>query len=547
MNTPAPPIGDLSPVRDVAKIASAGTSPRMTTGNVMTDSDIRFYFSILLSRLPHILGISIVVAGIALTIAYLMPTVYGASAKILVEPPQIPAEMAKPTVQTHPLEQLQIIQQEITRRENLLELAERLDIFGDAAARLSEGEIVENLRARTEFALVPADTQGATIFSVSFQAREPELSARVVNELVSIILEKNMDMRASKAGDTLEFFDKEVARLARELEAHDEAVLEFRNANINALPDSVEFRRNQLSNLQERMLLLEREESSLRVRRTNLVRIFETTGQVTSNGPVSLEQEMLRDLKRSLSEQLSIFSEDSPKIVALRARIVGLQDEVQKSQSAHKSDGVMSDLDLQLSDIDERLAFIEREKTSITKNLGDLARTIEATPQNETTLNGLERHRANIQAQYTNAVAKLAEASTGEQIEIRAKAGRFTLVEPATPPESRVSPNRKRIAGMGVAMGIFLAMGAVIALELMNRTVRRPTDLGDILEEPLLGTVPYIWTPGEQQRRQLHLSVSLTAAICALMAIAATIHHFREPLAATFENIIESLDSSRLM
>lgn len=513
----------------------------------MTDSDIRFYLSILLGKLPYIFGIALVVTGLGLFVAYLMPTVYGASAKILVEPPQIPEEMAKPTVQIPALEQLQIIQAEITTRENLLELARRLDIFGKAAEELSEGDIVENLRARTAFELVPTEQHGATIFTVSFLAREPELSARVVNELVSIILEKNMDIRASKAGDTMQFFEKEVARLADELARLEQAVLEFRNANIDALPDSIEFRRNQLSNQQERLLLLEREESSLRVRRTNLVRVFETTGQVAGTGPVSLEQEMLRDLKRSLAEQLAIFSEDSPKIVALRKRIDALQKEVQATQETKEEAGVISELDLQLSDIDERLAFIEREKMAIKENLVALAKTIEVTPQNETNLNALERHRDNIKDQYNKAVAKLAEASTGEQIELRAKAGRFTLVEPATPPESRVSPNRRKIAGIGVAMGIFLGFGAIAGLELMNRTVRRPADLAPLVEEPLLGTIPYIWNPGEKEARTRKLSISLAALVCAFIVAGAALYHYRSPLAIAFENLLESVDSSKLM
>lgn len=513
----------------------------------MTDSDIRFYLSILIGRLPYIFSIALLVAGLAITVAYLMPTVYGASAKILVEPPQIPAEMAKPTVHIPPLEQLQIIQEEITTRENLLELARRLDIFGEAAEELTEGEIVENLRKRTILQLVPTEREGATIFSVSFQARDPKLSAEVVNELVSIILARNAGMRASKAGDTLEFFEKEVARLADELARQEEAVLEFRNANIHALPDSLDFRRAQLSNQQERLLLLEREESSLRVRRTNLVRVFETTGQVAGTGPLSLEQEMLRDLKRSLAEQLAIFSEGSPKIVALRARINSLQKEVQASQDNKQAAGGVSELDLQLSDIDERLTFIEREKAAIKENLDVLAKTIEVTPQNETSLNALERHRDNIQEQYNKAVAKLAEASTGEQIELRAKAGRFTLVEPAIPPESRLSPNRRKIAGIGVAMGIFLGFGAMAGLELMNRTVRRPADLVPLVEEPLLGTIPYIWNPGEKEARKRKLSISLATLVCAVAIAGAALYHYRPPLAIAFENLIESIDRNSLM
>ena len=94
-----------------------------------------------------IVSISISVAIVAvmtmcgLAVAYLMPPVYRASAKVLVEAPQIPEEMARPTVLTSAVEQLQIIEQEITTRENLLALASRLDIYGPKLATLTESEI----------------------------------------------------------------------------------------------------------------------------------------------------------------------------------------------------------------------------------------------------------------------------------------------------------------------------------------------------------------------------------------------------------------------
>lgn len=516
----------------------------------MGDNDLRFYLSILTRRLPWILTIAGIVTGAGLIVAYLMPPTYQASARILVEPPQISSDLARPTVQTNPLEQLQIIEQELTTRENLVDLARRLNIYGETGKRLSDAGIVANLRERTSLELIPLERnngQGATVFSVSFIAREPELAATVVNDLVDNVLVKNAGLRASKAEDTSQFFDREVERLASELEKREAALLEFRNANKNALPDSIDFRRTQLSNQQERMLLLEREESTLRARRNNLVRIFETTGQIAGSGPASVEQDMLRELKRALSEQLSMFSADSPNVVSLRARIAALQAEVQANQAQSSDADGPSDLDLQLSDIDERLGFIEREKASIAAYVADLEQTIDATPQNETSLNALERSRNNIQAQYNSAVAKLAEASTGEQIEIGAKGGRFTLVEPATPPQDRLSPNRKRIAGVGLVLGILLGVGAVVALELMNRSVRRPEELTKLLQKPPLGTIPYIWKDGEQETRKRRLSVSLAAAVCAAFVVAGAVQHFRTPLATAFEHLIERVDSSKVM
>lgn len=516
----------------------------------MSVSDIGFYVSVLRRRLHVLLATVVLLTGAGLAVAYLMPPVYTASARIVVEPPQIPADMARPTVQTNPLEQLQLIQQELTTREHMLELARRLDIYGKRIGELSEDDIVANLRSRISLEQVALDRsngQGATVFSVGFSARQPELSARVVNALVEIILDRNRGLRAGKAGDTLDFFSKEVDRLGTELSQRDQAVLQFKNANKEALPDSLDYRRAQLGNHQERMLLLEREESALRVRRAYLARILDATGQVVGQGPVTPEQEMLRDLNRALAEQLSVFTPDSPGVTALRQRIASIQERIRADRAEPAAGGGPSETDMQLSDIDERLAFITREKTMIGQNIETLARTIDATPRNETDLNALERARDNIRAQYTAAVAKLAEASTGEQIELRAKAGRFAVVEPATPPQNPSSPNRKRLAAAGLAAGIVAGIGLVVLLELLNGSIRRPTDLVRKLQEEPLATIPYIWTPGEKAARTTRLAMASAAAVLVVAGAAMTVRQYKPTLSAAMDQVVTRLDPSRLM
>lgn len=478
----------------------------------MGDLDIRFYLSILWRRLPYLIaavgGCTIVGIGLAV----MLPAYYKANARILVEAPQIPAEMARSTVPISAVEQFGIIQQEALTQESLTALASRQGVYKDSTADLSPNEIADDMRARLSFNQVELNTprsgQGATLYNVSFVAKQPDLAARVVNDLMESMLNKNISLRTGRAGDTMQFFDQETKRLNGELTRIEAEILAFKNANKDALPDSLDFRRAQQGGQQDRLSQLQREEAGLRSRRDNFVQLFKSTGRVASTGPLTPQQQMLDDMNRALADQLTIFSETSPSIVALKARITALQDSMKSDEAAKSASNksAPTELDFQLSDIDERLRLIAQEKQSIEDNLAKLSKSIAATPRNETTLNSLTRNRANIQAQYNTATAMLAQASVGEQIEARSKGGRLTVIEPAAVPEKPDSPNRRRIAGAGLAVGIGVGFGLVMLLELLNKTIRRPRDLVALLQSQPLATIAYIPSrpdrkPGPGDRR----------------------------------------------
>lgn len=489
----------------------------------MNDADMRFYLSLLWRRAPWLALAAASITAIGIAVAYMLPPVYRASAKILVEAPQIPSELARSTVPADPWQQVQIVQEKLTTRENLLDFARRLDIYGSRAARLSDDDIVDDMRARTTIEQIQpaAPEQGASMFTVSFDARRPDLAARVANEFVSVILDKNVSLRTDRASDTLQFFTGEVARLGRELTGIEAGILKFKNANEGALPDSIDFRRTQQSNQQERLLMLEREESALRTRRINLLRAFEATGRVAAGaGPLSPEQQTLEDLNRTLSSQLVMFSEASPGIVALRARIAALKDGIKARQTDDAGAAAApTEMDLQVSEIDDRLKAIAEERKAIAAGLGLLERSIAATPANETALSAMERNRQNIQAQYNIAVAKLAEASTGKQIEANAKGSRMSVVEAAAPPEKPIRPHRLRIAALGLVAGLAAALGLFVLMEMLDGTIRRPKELADLLEAQPLATIPYIRTRAEIRNRRIGAAVASIAMASALPAL----------------------------
>jgi polysaccharide biosynthesis transport protein len=503
----------------------------------MDSFDARFYLSIFWRRLPFALVIASAIAAIGITTAYLLPPVFRATSKILIESPQIPEGLARSTVPVGGIEQIQIIEQQLMTSSTLLELAGKYGVDASQPG-LSPAEIIDNMRSRTTFGEIPFDTSprgGATAFAVSFDAPAPELAAKVASEIAQQILKENVRLRTGLATDTLDFFQQDVKRLGAELSKLEAEILAFKNKNKDALPDSLEFRRSEQSIQQERLVQLQREEAALRDRRSTLVKTFEnTTVAVDAAHPASPEEEILTGLRKTLVEQQLVYSDQSPNILLLRAQIAKLEEEI-RAQRAAQRDGTVSnkaptEYEIQLAEIDGRLSYIGRERATIEQVLAALRQSILATPTNEVTLNSLERNHRNFQLQYNTATAKLAEASTGEQIELRSKGVRFSVIELATPPQKPLSSKRFAIAGGSVFAGAGLGLAFIVLMEALTRGVRRPADLVQGLEIMPLATIPYVRIRSETRQRRLVFGVAMLVVAVLLPAAIVALHDNYMPI-----------------
>jgi succinoglycan biosynthesis transport protein ExoP len=513
----------------------------------MTNFDIAFYLLLMRKRLPVFLAVAMLVGIGGLTLGYVLPSVYRATAKILVESPQIPTDLARSTVPTSAIEQFQIIQVDVLSRQNLLALADRFSIYAGRKG-LSQMDMIDDMQARIAFDPVRLDAVGggaaAMAFDISFDAPDPDLAAKVANELVSMILRKDVELRTGRANGTVQFFGQEVSRLDGLLKDLDSRILQFKNDHIDALPDSLDFRRSQQSAEQQQLLLLTQEEAKLRQRQSDLQTRQPIPGVVAS----SPESRSLDDLRQALGTQLALFSEDSPTIKALRARIAAVTAQVRIQQTVSQPGTATSlpltDADFELASIADRMKAIAQERAAIAKKNNQIDASIIATPGNETALNALQRNHQNIQAQYDAAVARLAEASTGQQIELRLKGERLSLIESAIPPLTPVSPKRRLIVGGTLALAFLLGFAAVILPEIFNKRIRRPVELVGKLDIRPMITVPYIVTRGQRSKKRLASMAAVFAVLAAIPLLALALHSYVAPVDLFMNKTLDGLGLS---
>ena len=367
------------------------------------------------------------------------------------------------------------------------------------------------------------------------------MSAGVTNEIVDQIRTLNQEFRKGVAAGAAEFRRSQVDELDQELTVLGQDILEFQEANINALPDSLDFRRDQLTTFQARLVELQRGETALVNQRAQLVAIYESTGgaafvQEQRAAQQTPEARQLQRLKDERDGLLATLSPTHPRVRQIEGQIASLEARVD-AQAGVTPDEETSDIspgqsayELRLGEIDAQIAFARDEQARIEVEIDELERSIEATYNNSAILRAMQRRYDNIQAQYNQAVAELAEAEVGETIEALERGGRITVVEQAFVPSSPQSPNRPLIAIGGIAGGLFVGLAFIVLLELLNSSIRRPVDLTNRLGITPLGAIPRIRTRGEIFRRRAILAGSFATVLIALPAALYLVHTEVMPL-----------------
>lgn len=512
--------------------------------------DFSYYFAIFLRRLPYFALITAVLTTAGLVVAMILPSEYRATATLVVESSQIPESLAASTVRTQAQEQLQIIERLLLTRENLLDTANRLEVFPNQD-QMTAAEIVQQMRAKATFSAETGRNK-ATFFRVSFQGEDPQMVARVTNEFVTLILDENVRIRTGLAGGTLEFFEDEVERLSTELDAQSAEILKFRGENANALPEDRGILNGRLATLRDRRQTAVQQIELLEAQKNNAVALFEMTGATSSGQASSPEQAAVMQAQRNLDEARAIYSDSHPRIRLLEAQLA--QAEARFSRAA--SDGAEEDaaaagvdsqramFDLQIGDLDRQIAGHQAAIEKYDEDIAQLEGWISEIPANSVLLDSLQRDYENTRQQYQQASSRLSAAATGERIELLSKGQRIIVLEQATVPSSPVSPNRPVIAIGGAGAGVALGLGLIVLLELLNQSIRRPVEITDKLGITPFAVLPYIRTESEVRwRRTAAVGIAL-AILVGIPLLVWAIHSLVVPLDSYLERLLNKVGLS---
>src|SRR5436305_384987 len=112
------------------------------------------YFAIGKRRLLYFLIPFVLVFGAGALLTMIQKPIYLAEGKILVESQDIPVDLVRPTVTDTANQRIQVIQQRIMTRDNLLAIVSKFGLFASQRQWMSSTQVLDLMRERTKLTLV---------------------------------------------------------------------------------------------------------------------------------------------------------------------------------------------------------------------------------------------------------------------------------------------------------------------------------------------------------------------------------------------------------
>jgi uncharacterized protein involved in exopolysaccharide biosynthesis len=237
----------------------------------------------------------------------------------------------------------------------------------------------------------------------------------------------------------------------------------------------------------------------------------------------------LKDLEAELAALKERYADDHPDIQRLKRSIAALSapdaQQAAGSRVAPKrpsldpiqrpDNPVYVALTTQLESTRRELAHLSALKDDLRAKQRTYDARLLQIPEIEREYRDLTRDYENAQTRYREVKAKQMQAEVAQELEKDRKAERFSLGEPANLPERPASPNRLRIALIGLVASLGSGVGVAWLRDTLDPSVKGPLELARIARVPTLTAIPYIETRHERvgNRRRTWMAVCLVALL----------------------------------
>jgi polysaccharide chain length determinant protein (PEP-CTERM system associated) len=479
------------------------------------------------------------------TSSWFLPTVYRSGTLILVEQPAVPEHYVVSNVGDDLQSSLNSITQQILSRTRLLQIIDQYHLYGKQGGRqLTPDEKVELMRKDTEIELVRSDDRKLSAFNIYYSARDPQVAQKATNELAQLFIRESLEAQQGKSENTTKFLEDQLEDARKSLAEQEARVREFKDKHLGELPSQLQSNLQimsgvqvQLQSEQDALGRAEQQKTYLESLLTQY-KAIEKVGKTSDGTSVPAIDKQLETLRTQLADLLSRYTEKHPDVRKLREQIADLEktrqqllagstskssDDTTAPTSAVEVRDMTPKMELQSQLKANQIEIANRQRTikNLQAQLATYQARLDSAPVREQEFADITRDYNQSRANYDLLLAKRDQSEMATNLVKTQQGQRFTMLDPPNVPTRPYSPNRLKLAGIGLFAGLVLGGGIAGGAEFLDTRLHSERELRKLVSAEIIADVPPMMTPEEQsrQRRQDWITATVTAAVLCCMSL----------------------------
>jgi polysaccharide chain length determinant protein (PEP-CTERM system associated) len=403
------------------------------------------------------------------------------------------------------------------------------------------------MRKDIEIELVhdPAREQ-ITAFRINYSARNPHVAQEVTAELTDLFISDNLQVRQRESEETTKFITAQLDSARLSLAAQEAKVREFDGQHVGELPTQQASNLQILSGLQSQLQSEQDALNTAKQQRVYLQSLIEQSRALhstprtdeTSAASISASDIELDKMKEQLADLRSRYTELHPDVQRLEKEIAAAE----KKKAAHpgdsKSQGTgggqreglsavsaatlstsspLVQLQSQLQGTQAEIQNREDALAGLKAKIDGYQSRLNSEPVVEQQLADLTRGYDQSKADYDDLLKKKNESEMATSMEQMQQGERFSTLDPPSLPVKPDSPNRVKMCGIGLGLGLVLGFLVAGGFEFFDDRMHSEKQIKFILPMEVISEIPEVLTTAQQRSKKTRavLGWSLAAVFIA--------------------------------
>jgi polysaccharide biosynthesis transport protein len=494
--------------------------------------------------------------------SWVLPPKYQSSTLILVEQPAMPKDYVTPNVNDDLQDRLQSITQQILSRTRLLHIIDRFHLYANDHAQRSPDEQVALMRGDIGIDLVrDPHSDRISSFNVSYTCGDPYIAQQVTTELTNLFINENLEVRQQQSEDTTTFLENQLENARKTLAAQEDKIRQFKAENPGEMPAQLASNLQILSGLQSQ---LQNDEDALNAATQQHVylqtladqyRALQSSSKGSGGvavGLPALNQE-LDKLRAQLADLSSRYTDRHPDVRKLKEQIAEtekMRDKLLASLNAKNSDAatpkagdaanalrdddpshpsMLPQIESQLQSNQVEITNRDHSVAAMKAKIDEYQTRLNQEPIREQQLADLTRGYDQSKAIYDELLKKKNESAMATSMELLQQGERFRIMDPPSFPQKPEFPNRLKLCGIGLAVGLALGLVVVGGFEMMDDRLHSEKEIKQLLPADVIAEIPAIENASDAAKatRQFQLGWATAAFVFAAILAGSAFSYLR--------------------